>query len=533
MQVMDALTQTATTFGMSFISLQAGQALSQYLTFEIILILLNPSRWGEIRGQSTAEDEKIERDERDELDEEIVEETERAERDEENDVVYPPPTGEEEREERGTAEPSSKEMLDENKREVKQGWSDDSNAEKFGKAQKAEERNGSYPPMNNPKSTSRSIPNTISSSSASHHRSSSLGQSSNSSAFRRTDDVSIPEDSILNSLSPTFTKDLMFIPIGIILWISSVFLCVFKTSSTFRPITISILFSPLGAITRWYLSRLNGISRAKRFPFFPLGTLSANLSATLIISLAFLCQRFGRNVSSSRSSSGIARTTLGCNVLYGLQEGFCGTLSTVSTFAVELTKLKPKRRAINYAGFSWVAGILICVIVVGVPWWTRGMDGSCVGITIWIGNRKKEKCSDNLCFLVGRISFFLNTLFCSTISAIYVSLSPTYWYRKSKRSQMVPALQIFWSIWRFDWCFQLLPKPMCLFRNCKSLLYITSISALCLKSSFFFFVFSTYGLAVQYVTVFSLRKAAHWGEPAEWPANKWVKFLRIETSETS
>jgi fluoride exporter len=192
---------------------------------------------------------------------------------------------------------------------------------------------------------------------------------------RITESHSVTEVDISNdSKSFPNTSSLIIISLGPIFWIASAFLCGFKPS--FRKVTFSILFSPPGAISRWYLSRFNNSSRSKRFPFFPLGTLSANLLATLLISILFLCQNFGGGGES------IGSTRLTCQVLYGLQEGFCGCLSTISTFAVELTKLKPKKKAVGYAFSSWFLGILICVLVIGIPWWTKGMDGSCKGIIL-------------------------------------------------------------------------------------------------------------------------------------------------------
>lgn len=368
---MDALTQTSITFGMSLISLKAGQSISKSLTFEIILNLLTPSRWGEIRSESREEGEKIERDE---LDEEIVEETERAEKDEERDAIYPPANLESEE---GNKKQGSEVVGRET--EIKRDGLDDRIVGEMEKAER-EEICGRTKDDSTQNSNSTSTSNTTST--QSNLRSSEPRRKSKLPQPRRSEDISISKDSTSNRLSPTFTKDLIFISIGPILWISSIFLCIFKPDSNFRPITFSIVFSPLGSILRWYLSRFNSISRSKRFPYFPLGTLTANLLATMILSIAFICQHFGRDVGISGSTGGIGNSLLDCNVLYGIQEGFCGTLSTVSTFVIELNKLKPKRRAIGYAGFSWLIGILICVVVVGIPWWSRGMDGSCVGITI-------------------------------------------------------------------------------------------------------------------------------------------------------
>jgi fluoride ion exporter CrcB/FEX len=57
-----------------------------------------------------------------------------------------------------------------------------------------------------------------------------------------------------------------------------------------------------------------------------------------------------------------------CNILQGLSDGYCGCLTTVSTFAAEVGAL-PQRKAWFYAVISWSVGQLLLLVILGPSFW--------------------------------------------------------------------------------------------------------------------------------------------------------------------
>lgn len=64
-------------------------------------------------------------------------------------------------------------------------------------------------------------------------------------------------------------------------------------------------------------------------------------------------------------------SVVGCQALQGIQDGFCGALTTVSTWMVEIDALK-RRSAYVYAGVSVVAGVGLLAVIMGSVRWTVG-----------------------------------------------------------------------------------------------------------------------------------------------------------------
>ncbi|EEB06907.1 hypothetical protein SJAG_01973 [Schizosaccharomyces japonicus yFS275] len=129
----------------------------------------------------------------------------------------------------------------------------------------------------------------------------------------------------------------------------------FSTSYAHRKFGFGLVFSPIGALLRLYLSLWLNKSSA----YLPWGTFAANILGTLILSIMFMIPRICHVSDISRS------------VLYGVQNGFCGALTTLSTFLNELHKL-PDKKAYIYGALSVFVGYALVLIVDGSTAWGHG-----------------------------------------------------------------------------------------------------------------------------------------------------------------
>lgn len=127
--------------------------------------------------------------------------------------------------------------------------------------------------------------------------------------------------------------------------------------------TAAILFSYPGVLTRYVLSiKLNPLLKS-----LPLGTFIGNLFGTALLATFHVLQGLKDPVSPDA-----------CELLQGLGDGYCGCLTTISTFAVEVSTLKA-RRAWVYATLSVVLGQLLVLVIAGPSFWAGHVSaqGSC------------------------------------------------------------------------------------------------------------------------------------------------------------
>lgn len=149
----------------------------------------------------------------------------------------------------------------------------------------------------------------------------------------------------------------------LLLWLAACLVCYYVPR--WRGIVMfGLILSPPGVWLRFYLSRLN-----PRLARFPLGTFTANLIGTIVLATCVALQRAG--------PGGVGLSRLQCQVLQGFDDGFCGCLTTVSTFIVEVRKLD-RRASYRYALVSWVVGQCIMLAILGSVDFARGgLDPRC------------------------------------------------------------------------------------------------------------------------------------------------------------
>jgi CrcB protein len=132
---------------------------------------------------------------------------------------------------------------------------------------------------------------------------------------------------------------------------------------------MAIVFAPLGCILRFYVSlHLNG-----RIPSFPLGTIVVNVLGTIVEGMAFDLQHSTVSGAGSGLGGRSHHDLISCQVLQGINDGFCGCLTTVSTWVVELKGLQ-RNHAYVYGAASVAIGFSVQVIEIGSFRWTHGFQ---------------------------------------------------------------------------------------------------------------------------------------------------------------
>ena len=117
----------------------------------------------------------------------------------------------------------------------------------------------------------------------------------------------------------------------------------------------SIIFAPFGTYLRWHLAPLNST-----FTHFKLGTIIVNVGGSWILA--------GTLVAKAHLLGRFGPQHLGVLALSGLGTGFCGCLTTVSTFAGELSSLSLVG-SYGYAIASILAAQIGMIVVRGTYEW--------------------------------------------------------------------------------------------------------------------------------------------------------------------
>lgn len=160
--------------------------------------------------------------------------------------------------------------------------------------------------------------------------------------------------------------DIFIIPIAALCWLAAILMSIWIRKWRADPL-FACVFAPLGVYGRFWVSKwLNPVT-----PKFPVGTFVVNVVGTGILA--------GVTVGLGEKPFG-----MGCGLLKGVGDGFCGCLTTVSTFVTEMRGLggelfliegtiKEKGRLMEavakrgyiYGAVSVVAGICVMIVILG------------------------------------------------------------------------------------------------------------------------------------------------------------------------
>mmetsp|Transcript_32993 Transcript_32993/g.33601 ORF Transcript_32993/g.33601 Transcript_32993/m.33601 type:complete len:722 (+) Transcript_32993:270-2435(+) len=119
---------------------------------------------------------------------------------------------------------------------------------------------------------------------------------------------------------PVSALEVLLVLITILVTVLIILLTIF-VYSTWEHMTYTAVFGALGAYLRYQLSKLNPHSKD-----FPIGTFMANISGTWLLAGITLISTFFVDYYNQSVKS----------VMYGVSTGFCGCLTTVSTFVNEI-----------------------------------------------------------------------------------------------------------------------------------------------------------------------------------------------------
>ena len=195
-------------------------------------------------------------------------------------------------------------------------------------------------------------------------------------------------ESTLPSLPFVFTRrflDPAVVPLSLFAWAGAVIMAILPpdrpgglstppahatwAQETWRGDAIfALVFAPVGCLARFYIS----IVLNPRLPSFPLGTFAVNILGTLCLGVFYDLQR----VPLPETFAGESRAM--CQILQGLEDGFCGCLTTISTWVAELKGLQ-RWHSYIYGLASALGGLAIMVLVMGMLLWSRGFEVTACG----------------------------------------------------------------------------------------------------------------------------------------------------------
>ncbi|KAM3378293.1 fluoride export protein 1 [Capsicum galapagoense] len=140
----------------------------------------------------------------------------------------------------------------------------------------------------------------------------------------------------------------------------------FSSGSPKAQLWLACIVGPFGVWIRWFLARLNGrgLGKSGLLKWVPFGTLIANVSAACVMAALATLKK--------------AVDTQTCDtVASGIQFGFLGCLSTVSTFIAEFHAMRGSKypwRAYVYMLCTTLISFVLGTLIYSVPVWVENFN---------------------------------------------------------------------------------------------------------------------------------------------------------------
>lgn len=123
----------------------------------------------------------------------------------------------------------------------------------------------------------------------------------------------------------------------------------------YRTLWLSCLWGPFGTFLRWKLATLNGKLRIENWQWFPIGTFSSNIFASVVSCLI-----------NALFTAPMVEKSLAHDMLVGIKLGFAGCLSTVSSMVKEMVEITDKNPHFDKKSFIYSYGTLISCCFIGL-----------------------------------------------------------------------------------------------------------------------------------------------------------------------
>lgn len=162
--------------------------------------------------------------------------------------------------------------------------------------------------------------------------------------------------------------ELLFAVLGIAAIIANIVLaCTLSIDSSWK--TSYALAIVIGVVGSWVRFRLSAYNGSFGISWFPSGTLMANVFACLLLPVLYILLYGYKDAATGTM---IVTSKVHRMAITAFSSGFCGSLSTMSSFVNELYNLEYPLQRYTYFGVTFLSCFIIMFVIICPYAWTRG-----------------------------------------------------------------------------------------------------------------------------------------------------------------